>query len=286
MPQKLVMALEIKEEHVESLSSMDHDLCVKNFVWSKEEWPAINYDEFADGDDIPIISLLGILDEKKKKSQDYEILCQAMVNASSNWGFFKLVDHGVDLKVIENVKLRWNELFDLPMEQKLKGARSASLPLGYCATNPDYGKNLPWAEILQLLQSPQHVVAFATKMFGDQHQPFRLQVLKTDHQWVGIRPIPNSFVINIGDTIEAWTNGRLKSIVHRAVVNKEKQRLSAAYFISPSSSAIIDCPPQLMDPNANPRKYIPFKWEDFKKELLVQKRVVGKTALNRFLISN
>lgn len=96
-----------------------------------------------------------------------------MVNASSNWGFFKLVDHGVDLEVIENVKLRWNELFDLPMEQKLKGARSASLPLGYRATNPDYGKNLPWAKILQLLQSPKHVVAFATKVFGDQHQPFR-----------------------------------------------------------------------------------------------------------------
>lgn len=175
MPQKLVMALEIEEQHVESLSSMDHNLCVKNFIWSKEEWPAINYDEFADGDDIPIISLQVILDEKekKKKSQDYEILCQAMVNASSNWGFFKLVDHGVDLEVIENVKLRWNELFDLPMEQKLKGARSASLPLGYHATNPDYGKNLPWAEILQLLQSPKHVVAFATKVFGDQHQPFR-----------------------------------------------------------------------------------------------------------------
>ena len=29
-----------------------------------------------------------------------------------------------------------------------------------------------------------------------------LQVLKTVHQWVGIRPIPNSFIINIGDTLE------------------------------------------------------------------------------------
>ncbi|GMY29935.1 gibberellin 20 oxidase 1-like [Fagus crenata] len=116
--QDLVMALEIEEQHVESLSSMDHNLCVKNFIWSKEEWPAINYDEFVDGDHIPIISFRGILDEKK--NQDYEILCQAMVNASSNWGFFKLVDHGVDLKIIENMKLRWNELFDLPMEQKFE----------------------------------------------------------------------------------------------------------------------------------------------------------------------
>ena len=137
MPQNLVMALKI-EELVESLSSMDHNLCVKNFIWSKEEWLAINYDEFADGDDIPIISLQGILDEKKEKSQDYEMLCRAMVNASSSWGFFKLVDHGVDLKVIENVKLRMNELFDLPMGQKLKGARSASLPLGCSATKKKF----------------------------------------------------------------------------------------------------------------------------------------------------
>ena len=57
--------------------------------------------------------------------------------------------------------------------------------------------------------------------------------------------------------------------MHRAVVNKEKQRLSVAYFLSPTSSA---------------RKYVSFSWGDFRKELLGQKRVVGKTALNRYLI--
>jgi hypothetical protein len=35
---------------------MGNDLQVKNFIWSEEEWPAINYDDFADGDDIPVIS--------------------------------------------------------------------------------------------------------------------------------------------------------------------------------------------------------------------------------------
>ncbi|KAL7165006.1 hypothetical protein ACSBR2_040819 [Camellia fascicularis] len=116
-----------------------------------------------------------------------------------------------------------------------------------------------------------------------------LQVLKDDNQWVGIRPIPNSFVINIGDTLEAWTNGRLKSVIHRAVVNKEKSRLSIAYFLSPALSTIIDSPPELLeDPNTDPpinRKYVPFTWADFRKELLIQKRVIGKTALNRYLIS-
>ncbi|KAI7981398.1 Gibberellin 20 oxidase 3 [Camellia lanceoleosa] len=173
-----------------------------------------------------------------------------MVAASSKWGFFKLVDHGVPSEIVENMKARLNEMFDLPMEEKLKGARSATMPLGYCATNPDYGKNLPWAEILQLLQSPQQVLGFAKK---------------------------------------AWTNGRLKSVIHRAVVNKEKSRLSIAYFLSPALSTIIDSPPELLkDPNTDPpinRKYVPFTWADFRKELLIQKRVIGKTALDRYLIS-
>lgn len=164
------MAQEVEEEHVESLS-MGNDLQVKNFIWSEEEWPAINYDDFADGDDIPVISFRGVLDGKKNR--DYQNLCEAMVNACSNWGFFKLVNHGVALETIDKFKFRLNELFDLPMEKKMKGGRSVSMPLGYSATNPEYGKNLPWAEIVQLLQSPQQVVAFAAKVFGDQHQPFR-----------------------------------------------------------------------------------------------------------------
>lgn len=164
------MALQSEEQYVESLS-MGQKLIVKNFIWSKEEWPAINHDDFADTDDIPVISLQGILDGRK--NPDYEKVCRVMVSACEKWGFFKLVDHGVALEIVENFIGSLNGLFDLSMKQKVKGVRSATLPLGYCATNPDYEKNLPWAEILQLLQSPQQVVAFATKVFGDQHQQFR-----------------------------------------------------------------------------------------------------------------
>ncbi|KAJ7952564.1 putative Gibberellin 20 oxidase [Quillaja saponaria] len=354
-------ALDIEEQFVEPLSTESSKFCVKNFIWSEEEWPKIKYNNYSDAEEVPVISFKGILDDKK--DQDYNKVCKAMVDASEKWGFFKLVNHGVALETIEELKACLNKLFDLSMEQKLRGGRSSTLPLGYSATNPDYGTNLPWVEILQLLQSTPQVIAFATKVFGDQHQSFSdamieymnaldklgmrilemlahglglpdeffvrnfeekeatmirinryppcplpekclglgshsdphtltillqddvggLQVLKNDNQWVGISPIPNSFVINIGDTLEAWSNGRLNSVLHRAVVNKEKQRLSAAYFMSPTSSAIIECPSQLIDPKNNPRKYVAFTWEHFRKELLAEKRVVGKTALLRYL---
>ncbi|XP_058086773.1 gibberellin 20 oxidase 3-like [Magnolia sinica] len=356
---------EVEQQRVDSLSSMENRYHVKDFVWSKNEWPKINHDDFEEGDDIPIISLLNIM--KGGRSHEYDKVCKEMVDASGKWGFFKLIDHGFPLNTIENMKESCHELFDLPMEEKMKGARSASLPLGYCASNPDYGHNLPWAEILQLLQSPEQVVAFSKKVYGDQHRrlsaaileymrvldglgmvifkmlahglgleddfftknfdekeatmirvnryppcplperclglgshsdPHTLTILLQDEvgglqvqtdgrdRWVGIRPIPNSFIINIGDTLEAWTNGRLKSVVHRAVVNREKMRLSAAYFLSPTSNVIIESPPELINTeDGNPRKYRPFTWGDFRKELIIQKRVLGKTALERYLIS-
>ncbi|GLT58583.1 hypothetical protein SLA2020_314630 [Shorea laevis] len=261
-------------------------------------------------------------------------------------------------ELIENAKMQLNKLFDLPKELKLKGAQSATMPRGYFATNPEYEKNLPWAEVLQLLQSPEQVVSWAKRVFPDQHHPFSeaiikymhqldrlgmrifemlahglglpddfftknfeeqeatifranryppcplpekclglgshsdphtltillqdddvggLQILRDDNQWVGIRPVPNSLIVTIGDTLEAWTDRVLKSVEHRAVLSKEKQRQSVAYFPSPTSTAIIDSPPQLVDPIHNARKFKPFTWGDFRNELISQKRVAGKT---------
>ncbi|XP_068634727.1 gibberellin 20 oxidase 2-like [Aristolochia californica] len=352
---------EIEKQSVDSLSSMGAKLSVKDFIWCPEEWPNKTNDanELA-SDEIPVISLSAV------QGDGYDHLCTKMVEACEEWGFFKLVDHGVSSEIVENMKERCTEFFDLGMEQKMKGARSGSLPLGYSASNLDYGSNLPWAEILQLLHSPQQVVYFSEKVYGDQYQRVSnaiidymnaldqlgmrilemlarglglcddfftknfkdmdqtmirvnryppcplpekclglgshsdphtltillqdevsgLQIQKNDGQWVGIRPVQDSFVINIGDTLEAWTNGRLKSVVHRAIVNKEKKRLSAAYFLSPTADTLIECPSHLVDGEGEThRKYASFTWGDFRKELLKQRRVTAKTALKRYLLS-
>lgn len=161
----------IEEQQVPSLSTVENKFCVKDFVWSKEEWPSINYDEFETVDDIPVVSLATVT--KGERGEEYDKVCKDMVLACEKWGFFKLVDHGVECEIIERMVDRCNELFDLPIEQKMKGARSTSLPLGYCASNPDYGHNLPWVEILQLLQSPQQVISFAKRVYDDQSKPLR-----------------------------------------------------------------------------------------------------------------
>ncbi|CAL5432524.1 unnamed protein product [Camellia sinensis] len=326
------------EEHVDPLSSNGQKLCIKNFIWSDSEWPQINYNHFDDRDDIPLISL--------QKDQNYEKVGRDMVAASNKWGFFKLVDHGVPSEIVENMRARLNEMF---MEEKLKGARSATMPLGYCATNPDYGKNLPWAEILQLLiveamveymealdklgMTIMEMLAnglglqsdFFTKNFEEKDSTMirinkyppcplpekclgvgrhtdphtltilladnvgGLQVLKDDNQWVGIRPIPNSFVINIGDTFEYMDNWEAKECDTQSSGEQREEQTINCIFPKPCTCTIIDSPPELLeDPNTDPpinRKYVPFTWADFRKELLIQKRVIGKIALNRYLIS-
>lgn len=168
------MSHRIEEEYIETLSmNGNNKIQVKNFIWSKEEWPSLKHDDFGDvEDDIPEISLNNRIRDNDDQ-QLYDNLCQVMVKASENWGFFKLVDHGVPTEIVENFTTRLHELFDLPMEQKLKGGKTSSLPLGYYASNPEYGQNLPWAEVLQLLQSPEMVVEFAKKVYGDQYHAFR-----------------------------------------------------------------------------------------------------------------
>jgi isopenicillin N synthase-like dioxygenase len=66
-----------------------------------------------------------------------------------------------------------------------------------------------------------------------------LQVLKNG-EWTTVRPIEGAFVVNLGDHLEAMSNGRYKSVEHRVFVSA-KPRLSIVSFNSPFEETIV-CP--------------------------------------------
>ncbi|KAM7251192.1 hypothetical protein ACFE04_023075 [Oxalis oulophora] len=54
--------------------------------------------------------------------------------------------------------------------------------------------------------------------------------IKKDGEWVPVKPLPNAFIVNVGDMLEIKSNGTYRSIEHRGVVNSAKERLSIATF--------------------------------------------------------
>uniref|UniRef100_A0ACD5WIP8 Uncharacterized protein n=1 Tax=Avena sativa TaxID=4498 RepID=A0ACD5WIP8_AVESA len=63
--------------------------------------------------------------------------------------------------------------------------------------------------------------------------------IKRNGSWVPVKPVEGAFIVNIGDIFEIFTNGRYRSIEHRAVVDPKEERLSVAAFHSPSIHAVI-----------------------------------------------
>ncbi|KAK1284984.1 Protein SRG1 [Acorus calamus] len=51
-----------------------------------------------------------------------------------------------------------------------------------------------------------------------------LQIMK-DNNWVPVTPLPESFVVNIGDVIESLSNGKYRSI-NQGASRPRKERLS------------------------------------------------------------
>ncbi|KAL9372001.1 hypothetical protein Peur_034245 [Populus x canadensis] len=91
-----------------------------------------------------------------------------------------------------------------------------------------------------------------------------LQVLK-DGKWVAVNPHPDAFVINIGDQLQALSNGRYKSVWHRAITNTDKARMSVASFLCPYDNALIT-PPKALTDDGTGAVYRDFTYAEYYKK--------------------
>lgn len=86
-----------------------------------------------------------------------------------------------------------------------------------------------------------------------------LQVRKND-TWHTVIPAENSFIINIGDMMQVWSNDRFIAAEHRVLASEDQARFSAPYFYNPSYATI--CSPLLSDEQSS--HYTPFSWSEFR----------------------
>ncbi|CAL4989921.1 unnamed protein product [Urochloa decumbens] len=64
-------------------------------------------------------------------SQHRQVVLEAVGDACKNWGFFQVVNHGVDHDAVKRMRGAWREFFDLPMEEKILYANSPETYEGY-----------------------------------------------------------------------------------------------------------------------------------------------------------
>lgn len=99
-----------------SLTSLaeDNNTLHPKFIRDEDERPKVAYNQFSD--EIPVISLAGINENGDKRTE----LCQKIEAACEEWGIFQVVDHGIDLKLVNKMTSLAREFFALPAEEKLR----------------------------------------------------------------------------------------------------------------------------------------------------------------------
>ncbi|XP_057496628.1 2-oxoglutarate-dependent dioxygenase 19-like [Actinidia eriantha] len=88
-------------------------------------------------------------------------------------------------------------------------------------------------------------------------------------KWVLVNPLPNAILVNVTDQLEILSNGKCKSVIHRALVNNSVPRMSVAMFYGPSDDKVVGPAPELLDMEGRPPAFVSM---EFKKYIDLKRR--------------
>ncbi|WOJ93651.1 2OG-Fe(II) oxygenase family protein [Congregibacter variabilis] len=78
-----------------------------------------------------------------------------------------------------------------------------------------------------------------------------LQVQSESGTWHDVPPRPDAIVINSGDLLERWSNGRYRSTCHRVLPRQQStERYSIALFVDPDSDTLVEALPSCVEAGA------------------------------------
>lgn len=341
---------------VQELAKGCLDTVPERYIQHNQDPPILGADDDEFNDlQVPIINM-----ETLVIGDDLEL--EKLHSACKEWGFFQLINHGVDTSLVEKFKLETQEFFNLPLEEKKKYWQTSTEVEGFGqAFVMSEDQKLDWADIFFLRTLPKHLrkpnllpmlplpyretlenysielqnlamtildcMSKALKIdtqvmrgiFGEQgvqsmrmnyyppcRQPEKvigltphsdaaaltilvqftevqgLQIMK-DGKWVSVKPLPNAFVVNIGDILEIMSNGIYRSILHRAVVNATEERISVAAFHTPAVDGEIGPIPDLIT-RGTPAKFRRISVTDYMTGLFAR-ALDGKSYLDLMRIN-
>jgi len=73
-----------------------------------------------------------------------------------------------------------------------------------------------------------------------------LEIQNLDGSWLALDAVPDTYVVNLGDSIARWTNERWRSTMHRVTNADPRARQSMAFFHTANWDATIECLPSCL----------------------------------------
>ncbi|KAG4139817.1 hypothetical protein ERO13_D07G218050v2 [Gossypium hirsutum] len=261
---------------------------------------------------VPTCKTIPVIDLCNAEGRNRTDIVQQILKASQEYGFFQVVNHGISENLMNESMDVFNELFEMPDEDKVHqwrdNLRHPCHPLQDCIKHWPQ-KPIRYREVvaalsieakklgLRILELVSEGLGLESGYFGDKlsealhlfvnHYPpcpdpsltlgitkhcdpnlltilhqgdvHGLQIFNNE-EWIGVEPLPNAFVVNIGNQLQIISNNKLKSGEHRVVTNSRVARTTAAFFIAPSEDSIIEPAISLV---GEASVYRAFEYKDF-----------------------
>ncbi|KAK7363103.1 hypothetical protein VNO77_05233 [Canavalia gladiata] len=102
-------------------------------------------------------------------------------------------------------------------------------------------------------------------------------------KWINVTSTPNCLLVLVSDHLEVMSNGKYKSVLHRAVVSNKATRMSLAIVIAPSFDTVVEPAKELLENHGNPPAYVGMKHKDY-MQLQRSNELYGKSVLDKVKI--
>ncbi|KAL7157127.1 hypothetical protein ABFS83_02G056700 [Erythranthe nasuta] len=90
----------------------------------------------------------------------------------------------------------------------------------------------------------------------------QMRQIKHAGEWFNADSAPNSILVNAAEQLQIFTNGRCKSVRHRAVVNDKRERISIVVANGPAGDAVVGPAAALVRKDGR-AIYLPMKYEEY-----------------------
>tara|TARA_Y100001949_G_C15940164_1_gene309810 strand:+ start:147 stop:1082 length:936 start_codon:yes stop_codon:yes gene_type:complete len=87
-----------------------------------------------------------------------------------------------------------------------------------------------------------------------------LQTKSSEEGWINVPPAEDTIVVNLGDTMQVWTNDQYVAALHRVIPRTKLVRYSTPYFYNPLREAILE---PINGFSEEKSKYRTFAWKDY-----------------------